>query len=59
MTFDVYDGHRNSKLRAASPTVRAKVAINEDTAVERCPGLLEVLSYLDYIESKENYLPKW
>ena len=76
MTFDIYDGHRNAKLRKESP-VRAKVSINEDTAVERSPTLLEVLShayfpgsfligpqvkyklYLEYIESKENYLPKW
>lgn len=77
MTFDIYDGHRNAKLRSESPTVRAKVAINEDTAVDRRPSLVEVLShayypgsfligpqvkyklYLQYIESNENFLPKW
>lgn len=52
LTFDVYDGHRNAKLSTDSPTVQAKrlhssqaKPINEDTAVERIPTLIELFSH--------------
>src|ERR1700712_1867077 len=59
LTFDVYDVHRNAKLRDKkskdSPTVQAKrlhssqaLPINEDTAVEKSPTLIELLSHAYY-----------
>ena len=83
LTFDVYDGQKNAKLLRTSTNSAVKGTddrpelINEDTAVDRIPTLLELLShayfpasfvigpqvkykkYLKYIDSNENFLPKW
>ncbi|XP_054153943.1 lysophospholipid acyltransferase 5-like [Oppia nitens] len=56
MTFDVYDGHRNTKILAKLATDSPTYAKNstksdklelfsEDTAVDNCPTLLQLLSH--------------
>ncbi|OTF74158.1 hypothetical protein BLA29_014465 [Euroglyphus maynei] len=63
LSFDIYDGQKNVESRKNND--KKIIIINEDTAIERIPTFIEIISkvkykdYIDFIESDEPLLKFW